>query len=163
MLSPGSVRPRLGKGWVTRHLLSAYAVLGVNARMSADIVPENLRLPYAFDSRDKLVSAVGATGGEQHGCPNCGDPVTLRCGDVKVDHFAHRPGTNCRPESRYTRLRNAGFWLGAGNVRRPSQCSGEMAYSSPKRRHPSLAQKLFSIAIQRRDIRIIWLISDLSL
>lgn len=67
--------------------------------MSSDLAPKHLRLPYAMDDQDILTSAEEAARGEEHACPNCGDSVTLRRGDVRVAHFAHRPGTNCRPES----------------------------------------------------------------
>jgi hypothetical protein len=43
-----------------------------------------------------LTSAEDAIRGEEHVCPSCSDPVTLRRGDVRV---AQRPGTNCSPES----------------------------------------------------------------
>jgi len=67
--------------------------------MSTDLAPKHLRLSHAHDGGAMLTSAEDAIRGEEHVCPSCSDPVTLRRGDVRVAHFAHRPGTNCSPES----------------------------------------------------------------
>ena len=66
---------------------------------AVDLAPKHLRLPYALTSLERLVSADDANRDEQHYCPNCGKAVTLRRGDVRKAHFAHRSGTDCKPES----------------------------------------------------------------
>ncbi|MDR9423663.1 MAG: competence protein CoiA family protein [Marinobacter sp.] len=67
--------------------------------MSVDLAPKHLRLPYALTDLEELVSASAAVRGDRFFCPNCDDEVTLRQGDVRVAHFAHRSGTSCNPES----------------------------------------------------------------
>lgn len=67
--------------------------------MPSESEPKHLRLPYAMNDQALLTSAEDATKGNQHYCPGCGDVVTLRRGEVRVAHFAHRSGTSCSSES----------------------------------------------------------------
>ncbi|BES73846.1 hypothetical protein RE428_48640 (plasmid) [Marinobacter nanhaiticus D15-8W] len=67
--------------------------------MNNEITPRGLQLPYALSDLESLVSANDAIKGQQYHCPNCRDAVTLRRGEERAAHFAHRPGTGCNTES----------------------------------------------------------------
>lgn len=41
------------------------------------------------------IEAAGAAKGLAYACPSCGQAVTLRQGQIKVAHFAHKPPTDC--------------------------------------------------------------------
>jgi len=61
---------------------------------------ENLKVPYAADSEDKLISPLEATKGEQYFCPLCKSLLIFRRGPIKTPHFAHKPSENCSSETR---------------------------------------------------------------
>lgn len=59
----------------------------------------NLLLPYATNPRGDFVTPEIAVKGEEHRCPQCGDLVVLRQGEVKRAHFAHKPTAQCSAET----------------------------------------------------------------
>lgn len=58
-----------------------------------------LKLPYALTASGQLVRAATAIRGEEYFCTSGSEEVTLRAGDVRVRHFAHRPDHACTSET----------------------------------------------------------------
>lgn len=82
------------------------------------------KVPVARTSRGSLVRAMNASHGKSYFCPGCDAPLTLRKGDVRAAHFAHRHSGCCSPETALhkgakawiaarfrRRLQNRGTWL----------------------------------------------------
>ena len=49
----------------------------------------------ALDKTGKRISISDAIKGQEYFCPECEESVFVKRGKVKVEHFAHKPGTHC--------------------------------------------------------------------
>lgn len=52
-------------------------------------------VPFALDGASQVVSPYTAPRGALYACLHCHERVTLRRGQVRVPHFAHRPDSQC--------------------------------------------------------------------
>lgn len=50
-------------------------------------------MKFALINGDKAEATKGAKGV----CPSCGSELIAKCGEVKVDHWAHKGNRNCDP------------------------------------------------------------------
>jgi len=60
---------------------------------------EGLAVQYGIDGYGVLVSANDASSLKRYRCLCCGEPLTLRAGNVRVRYFAHKVGSRCIGES----------------------------------------------------------------
>lgn len=58
-----------------------------------------LRVPFAFDSEQRLYDPEKAEKGKHYFCPACQDIVILRKGEIKTAHFAHKASETCNQET----------------------------------------------------------------
>jgi len=63
-----------------------------------DDMPE-LKVPLAHDENGSIVSPDAASKGNAYYCPNCGDTLILRKGEIKIAHFAHKVTDKCSYET----------------------------------------------------------------
>lgn len=61
--------------------------------------PKPFKVPLGVATDGTVVSARGATKGAAYVCPACSSHLTLRSGEVRRRHFAHRADTGCSPET----------------------------------------------------------------
>jgi len=54
-----------------------------------------LKVPLALDDEGRYWNPDEADQGEDYFCPECGNNLTLRKGQIKTPHFAHQPDTTC--------------------------------------------------------------------
>lgn len=59
----------------------------------------SLLIPYATAPDGRYVTPNDAARDDEHRCPQCGDLVVLRRGEVKRAHFAHKPSATCSAET----------------------------------------------------------------
>ena len=57
------------------------------------------RVPYGLDPTGAITGVERAARGVAYSCPQCLSPLTLRAGQIKAKHFAHRGGGSCSYES----------------------------------------------------------------
>ena len=58
-----------------------------------------LRVPFAFDSEQRLYDPETAEKGKHYSCPACQDTVILKKGEIKAAHFAHKASETCNQET----------------------------------------------------------------
>ena len=58
-----------------------------------------LKVPFALDGTQVLLSPEVAEKGREYFCPACGDIVILKKGEIKVAHFAHKVSDTCSQET----------------------------------------------------------------
>lgn len=56
-------------------------------------------IPFGNDQEGNLVRRHDATRDRRYSCPNCGEPLILRTGDIRAKHFAHLGESPCAPET----------------------------------------------------------------
>ena len=64
-------------------------------------------VPFALDAANQVVSPYTAPRGALYTCLHCYERVTLRRGQVRVPHFAHRPDSQCTAS--YESLEHSAF------------------------------------------------------
>lgn len=64
-------------------------------------------VPFALDAANQVVSPYTAPRGALYTCLHCHERVTLRRGQVRVPHFAHRPDSQCTAS--YESLEHSAF------------------------------------------------------
>lgn len=55
-------------------------------------------VPYAYTEANVPCLPQYATEGQKYSCPECENELILRQGDLRIAHFAHRPGEGCLAE-----------------------------------------------------------------
>jgi|GEM_PF-624552 len=58
-----------------------------------------LKIPCAVDEAGKIFLPGEAEQGGRYFCPNCGNPVIFRKGEVRTPHFAHKKSATCNLET----------------------------------------------------------------
>lgn len=58
-----------------------------------------LLIPCAYNEFNRLLTPDEAERGRIYYCPECGEEVFLRHGDIRVPHFAHKSGDHCQEEN----------------------------------------------------------------
>jgi len=99
--------PRTGIIYSARlHLKFAYLLLFLSCLVQYSFVSvssmTDLLISWACDAQDMIISPNEAITGCLYFCPACRTPLSLkgaRAGAKRRKHFAHRPDTQCSPES----------------------------------------------------------------
>lgn len=60
---------------------------------------ESVTVPYGVDPNLNFIRATDAVAGEIYKCPGCDALLTLKAGQKRVKHFAHKAATSCDGES----------------------------------------------------------------
>ena len=69
-------------------------------------------IPYVYNKANVPCLPQYATIGEEYSCPACESEVILRHGDLRIAHFAHKPGVGCLAEgvSRTGLIGTPAYW-----------------------------------------------------